>query len=448
MGKYFGTDGVRGVANSELTPELAFKLGRFGGYVLTKNAKRPKVLIGRDTRISGHMLEGALVAGLLSIGAEVMRLGVISTPGVAFLTKVMGAQAGVMISASHNPVADNGIKFFGPDGFKLSDEEEFEIEKLLDANEDNLPRPIGKELGQVTDYFEGVQKYIQYLKQTVDEDFEGIHIALDCAHGATSSLATHLFADLEADLSTMGASPNGLNINDGVGSTHPEALAQFVKEKGADVGLAFDGDGDRLIAVDENGQIVDGDQIMYICAKYLQQEGRLKQSTVVSTVMSNLGFHKGLEELGIKSVQTAVGDRYVVEEMKKNNYNLGGEQSGHIIFLDYNTTGDGLLTGLQLVNIMKLTKKPLSELAAEMKKFPQKLVNVRVTDKHKVLENEKVKKAIQEAEEEMKGNGRILVRPSGTEPLVRVMAEAPTEEECNRYVEKIVNVVKEEMGLD
>ncbi|MEJ9149395.1 MULTISPECIES: phosphoglucosamine mutase [Bacillus] len=448
MGKYFGTDGVRGVANSELTPELAFKLGRFGGYVLTKNAKRPKVLIGRDTRISGHMLEGALVAGLLSIGAEVMRLGVISTPGVAFLTKVMGAQAGVMISASHNPVADNGIKFFGPDGFKLSDDEELEIEKLLDANEDNLPRPIGKELGQVTDYFEGVQKYIQYLKQTVDEDFEGIHIALDCAHGATSSLATHLFADLEADLSTMGASPNGLNINDGVGSTHPEALAQFVKEKGADVGLAFDGDGDRLIAVDENGQIVDGDQIMYICAKYLQQEGRLKQSTVVSTVMSNLGFHKGLEELGIKSVQTAVGDRYVVEEMKKNNYNLGGEQSGHIIFLDYNTTGDGLLTGLQLVNIMKLTKKPLSELAAEMKKFPQKLVNVRVTDKHKVLENEKVKKAIQEAEEEMKGNGRILVRPSGTEPLVRVMAEAPTEEECNRYVEKIVNVVKEEMGLD
>ncbi|MGG4042383.1 phosphoglucosamine mutase [Bacillus smithii] len=448
MGKYFGTDGVRGVANSELTPELAFKLGRFGGYVLTKNAKRPKVLIGRDTRISGHMLEGALVAGLLSIGAEVMRLGVISTPGVAFLTKVMGAQAGVMISASHNPVADNGIKFFGPDGFKLSDEEELEIEKLLDANEDNLPRPIGKELGQVTDYFEGVQKYIQYLKQTVDEDFEGIHIALDCAHGATSSLATHLFADLEADLSTMGASPNGLNINDGVGSTHPEALAQFVKEKGADVGLAFDGDGDRLIAVDENGQIVDGDQIMYICAKYLQQEGRLKQSTVVSTVMSNLGFHKGLEELGIKSVQTAVGDRYVVEEMKKNNYNLGGEQSGHIIFLDYNTTGDGLLTGLQLVNIMKLTKKPLSELAAEMKKFPQKLVNVRVTDKHKALENEKVKKAIQEAEEEMKGNGRILVRPSGTEPLVRVMAEAPTEEECNRYVEKIVNVVKEEMGLD
>ncbi|MBO8178747.1 MAG: phosphoglucosamine mutase [Bacillus sp. (in: Bacteria)] len=448
MGKYFGTDGVRGVANSELTPELAFKLGRFGGYVLTKDTDRPKVLIGRDTRISGHMLEGALVAGLLSIGAEVMRLGVISTPGVAFLTKALGAQAGVMISASHNPVADNGIKFFGPDGFKLSDEQEAEIEKLLEMEKDELPRPVGADLGQVSDYFEGGQKYLQYLKQTVDEDFSGIHIALDCAHGATSSLAPHLFADLEADLSTMGASPNGLNINDGVGSTHPEALAKFVLEKGADVGLAFDGDGDRLIAIDENGNVVDGDQIMYICAKYLNEQNRLKHGTVVSTVMSNLGFHKGLEALGIQSVQTAVGDRYVVEEMKKNGYNLGGEQSGHIIFLDYNTTGDGLLTGLQLVNIMKMTNKKLSELVGEMQKFPQKLVNVRVNDKHRVMENEKVKDIIAQVEDEMNGNGRILVRPSGTEPLVRVMAEAPTEEACESYVERIAAVVKEEMGLE
>ncbi|EIJ79969.1 phosphoglucosamine mutase [Bacillus methanolicus PB1] len=447
MGKYFGTDGVRGVANSELTPELAFKLGRFGGYVLTKDKERPKVLIGRDTRISGHMLEGALVAGLLSIGAEVMRLGVISTPGVAYLTKALGAQAGVMISASHNPVADNGIKFFGPDGFKLSDEQEREIEKLLDLEEDNLPRPIGADLGQVNDYFEGGQKYLQYLKQTVDEDFSGIHIALDCAHGATSSLATHLFADLDADLSTMGASPNGLNINDGVGSTHPKALASFVIEKGADVGLAFDGDGDRLIAIDENGNIVDGDQIMYICGKYMKEQGRLKHSTVVSTVMSNLGFYKALETLGIESVQTAVGDRYVVEEMKKNGYNLGGEQSGHIIFLDYNTTGDGLLTGLQLVNIMKMTQKPLSELAGEMKKFPQMLVNVRVADKHHVTDNEKVKKVIEQIENEMNGNGRILVRPSGTEPLVRIMAEAPTEDLCHEYVNRIALVVKEEKGI-
>jgi phosphoglucosamine mutase len=448
MGKYFGTDGVRGVANTELTPELAFKLGRFGGYVLTKDATRPKILIGRDTRISGHMLEGALVAGLLSIGAEVMRLGVISTPGVSYLTKALGAQAGVMISASHNPVGDNGIKFFGPDGFKLSDDQEHEIEELLDRTEDNLPRPIGADLGQVSDYFEGGQKYLQYLKQTVDEDFDGLHIALDCAHGATSALATHLFADLDADISTMGASPDGLNINEGVGSTHPDTLAEMVKEKDADVGLAFDGDGDRIIAVDEHGNIVDGDQIMYICGKYLKSEGRLKQSTVVSTVMSNLGFHKGLEAHGIQSIQTAVGDRYVVEEMKTNGYNLGGEQSGHIIFLDYNTTGDGLLTGIQLVNIMKMTGKSLSELAGEMQKFPQKLVNVRVTDKHHVTDNEKVKTVIGKVEEEMNGNGRILVRPSGTEPLVRVMAEAPTEELCAKYVDEIAEVVKEQMGLN
>ena len=448
MGKYFGTDGVRGVANSELTPELAFKLGRFGGYVLTKHAEKPKVLIGRDTRISGHMLEGALVAGLLSIGAEVMRLGVISTPGVAYLTKALSAEAGVMISASHNPVADNGIKFFGPDGFKLSDDQEAEIEALLDLEKDELPRPVGAELGHVNDYFEGGQKYIQYLKQSVDDEFTGIHIALDCAHGATSSLATHLFADLDADISTMGSSPNGLNINDGVGSTHPESLAAFVLEKGADVGLAFDGDGDRIIAVDEKGNIVDGDQIMYICAKHLKEQNRLKQGTVVSTVMSNLGFYKGLEEQGILSKQTAVGDRYVVEEMKKGGYNLGGEQSGHIIFLDYNTTGDGLLTGLQLVNIMNETKKTLSQLASEMKKYPQKLVNVRVTDKHAVTSNEKVHEVIEAVEAEMNGNGRILVRPSGTEPLVRVMAEAPTVEECTSYVDRIVAVVQAEMGLN
>ncbi|ARA98016.1 phosphoglucosamine mutase [Geobacillus thermodenitrificans] len=448
MGKYFGTDGVRGVANRELTPELAFKIGRCGGYVLTKSAERPKVLIGRDTRISGHMLEGALVAGLLSIGAEVMRLGVISTPGVAYLTKALGAQAGIMISASHNPVQDNGIKFFGPDGFKLSDEQEQEIETLIDSPEDMLPRPIGSSLGQVNDYFEGGQKYLQYLKQTIDEDFSGMKIALDCAHGATSSLATYLFADLEADVITMGASPNGLNINEGVGSTHPEALAAFVKEKGADVGLAFDGDGDRLIAVDEHGNVVDGDQIMYICAKYLKETGRLKQQTVVSTVMSNLGFYKALEAQGISSVQTAVGDRYVVEEMKKNGYNLGGEQSGHIIFLDYNTTGDGMLTALQLVNIMKVKGKPLSELAGEMKKYPQLLVNVRVTDKEKAMEHEQVKKVIAEVEAEMNGNGRVLVRPSGTEPLVRVMAEAPTEEACRTYVERIADVIRREMGVE
>ena len=449
MTKYFGTDGVRGVANKELTPELAFKLGRIGGHVLTKESQgKSQVLVGRDTRISGHMLESALIAGLLSTGVEVMTLGVISTPGVAYLTRVMNAQAGVMISASHNPVEDNGIKFFGADGYKLTDEQEEEIEQLLNAQEDILPRPVGAGVGSITEYFEGGHKYIQYLKQTVDEEFTGIHVALDCAHGATSPLATHLFADLDADLSTMGASPNGLNINDGVGSTHPEGLGKFVIEKGAHIGLAFDGDGDRLIAVDENGQIVDGDQIMYIIARHLHSEGRLKSSTVVSTIMSNLGFYKALEKQGLKSIQTAVGDRYVVEEMRKGNYNLGGEQSGHIVFLDYNTTGDGLLTGLQLVNIMKRTGRKLSDLASEMTIYPQRLVNIRVTDKNAVTDNARVAKVIEEVEQEMAGDGRVLVRPSGTESLVRVMVEASTEENCERLVERIADVVREEMGTE
>ncbi|MCA0993520.1 phosphoglucosamine mutase [Pseudalkalibacillus hwajinpoensis] len=446
MGKYFGTDGVRGIANTELTPELAFKLGRFGGHVLTKDAEKPKILIGRDTRISGYMLEGALVAGLLSIGAEVMRLGVISTPGVAHLTKALSAQAGVMISASHNPVGDNGIKFFGPDGFKLLDAQEAEIEALIDSDEDQVPRPTGADLGIVSDYFEGCQKYLQYLKQTVDEDFSGLHIALDCAHGATSSLAAHLFADLEADISTIGTNPTGTNINDGVGSTHPETLAEFVKEKNANVGFAFDGDGDRLIAVDENGDIVDGDQIMFICAKFMKDQKRLRHDTVVSTVMSNLGFHKGMEESGVTSLQTKVGDRYVMEEMRKEGYNLGGEQSGHIIFLDHITTGDGMLSALQLANIMQVTNKPLSELAGEMKKYPQSLVNVKVTDKNKVDSNNRIQETIQRVESDMNGEGRILVRPSGTEPLVRVMAEAPTKELCDEYVNRVVSMVKEELG--
>lgn len=449
MTKYFGTDGVRGVANTELTPELAFKLGRIGGYLFKKEAEgKAEVLVGKDTRISGEMLENALIAGLLSVGVEVMRLGVISTPGVAYLTRVMNSQAGVMISASHNPVEDNGIKFFGADGFKLTDEQEAEFERLLNEEQDELPRPTGAQVGTITEYFEGGQKYIQYLKQVVDEDFEGIHVALDCAHGATSALATHVFADLDADLTTMGASPNGLNINDGVGSTHPDALAGLVVEKNADIGLAFDGDGDRLIAVDEKGTVIDGDQIMFIVGRYLHSKGRLKSDTIVSTVMSNLGFYKAVEEFGMKSVQTAVGDRYVVEEMRNNNYNLGGEQSGHIIFMDYNTTGDGLLTALQLVNIMQQTGRKLSELASEMKIYPQKLVNVRVVDKHAVMDNMRVSSIISEVEQEMAGQGRVLVRASGTEPLVRVMVEASTEEQCEEYADRISQVVKEEMGLE
>lgn len=447
MKKYFGTDGVRGVANESLTPELAFKLGRVGGYVVTKDRENPKVIIGRDTRISGHMLEGALLAGLLSIGAEVMRLGVISTPGVAYLTKAMSADAGIMISASHNPVEDNGIKFFGPDGFKLTDEQEKEIEKLLDE-EDNLPRPIGGDIGTVNNYFEGGQKYISYLKDTIDHDFSGLTIALDCANGATSSLATHLFADLEADIFTIGTSPNGLNINDGVGSTNPDALCELVLEEEADVGLAFDGDGDRLIAIDEKGNIVNGDQILYICGKYLKEKGMLRDDTVVSTVMSNFGFYKALEEQGLKSETTAVGDRYVMEKMREGGYNLGGEQSGHIIFLDFITTGDGMLSALQLVNVMKETGKPLSELAGEMKIFPQVLKNIDVTDKNGVMDNPAVQKEIEAVQEELADEGRVLVRPSGTEPLIRVMVEAKTEEECHKYTDRIVQKIKNEFGLE
>ncbi|WP_100013034.1 phosphoglucosamine mutase [Lentibacillus sediminis] len=446
MGKYFGTDGVRGVANEELTPEIAFKLGRFGGYVLTKESGKPRILIGRDTRISGPMLENALVAGLLSIGAEVMRLGVISTPGVAYLTKATSSQAGVMISASHNPVEDNGIKFFGSDGFKLSDVQENEIEQLME-NEDNLPRPTGGDIGIINDYFEGGQKYLSFLKDTVDNDFEGMQVALDCAHGATSSLATHLFADLEADLFTIGSSPDGLNINDGVGSTHPETLQAFVKEKGADIGLAFDGDGDRLIAVDEKGNIVDGDQIMFICAKYLNEKGLLNDNTVVSTVMSNLGFYKALEEHGMRSEKTAVGDRYVMEEMRKGSYNLGGEQSGHIIFLEHTTTGDGMLSALQLVNVMKETGKPLSELASEMTVFPQVLKNVKVIDKQEAQTHPQIQSEIEAVERELGSQGRVLVRPSGTEPLVRVMVEAPTKEDCERYADQVANVIDQLLGM-
>lgn len=449
MGKYFGTDGVRGVANTELTPELAYKLGRCGGYIVTRESKneRPKVVVGRDTRISGPMLERAIIAGLQSIGAEVIRLGVISTPGVAYLTRALEADAGIMISASHNPVQDNGIKFFGGDGFKLLDEMEAEIEALLDAEKDELPRPIGGDIGTVLNYKEGAQKYLQYLKGTVQNRFDNLKIVVDCANGSASALAAQLYADMEADVITLACNPDGLNINDKCGSTHPEALQQAVVEHGAVLGLAFDGDADRLIAVDEKGELVDGDFIMAICGVAWKRRGKLKNDTVVSTVMSNIGFYKALEAEGIETRQTAVGDRYVMEEMLKGGFNLGGEQSGHIIFLDYNTTGDGLLTGLQLLDVVAETNgKPLSELAAEtMTQYPQILVNVRVADKSKLTGNIAVKSAVEEIEEKLGSNGRVLVRPSGTEPIVRVMAEGPDKAELQAYVEHIADVVKKEL---
>ena len=451
MGKYFGTDGVRGIANKELTPELAFKLGRYGGYVLSQHedsSRKPRVLVGRDTRISGEMLEQALIAGLLSVGIEVFQLGVISTPGVAYLTRLQKASAGVMISASHNPAEDNGIKFFGADGFKLVDDQEAEIEALLDAEEDTLPRPSAEGLGSLDEFPEGLLKYSQFLVQSIPGDLADMTVCLDAANGATATAVNRVFADLETDFYTMGTSPNGLNINDGVGSTHPEALAEMVVEKGADAGLAFDGDGDRIIAVNELGRIINGDKIMYICAKYLAEKKRLKKDTIVTTVMSNLGFHKAVEEIGLKDVVTQVGDRYVVEEMRKNDYNFGGEQSGHMIFLDYNTTGDGMLSGIQLLNVMKQTGKKLSELADEVTIYPQKLVNIRVTDKNGAMEVPAIKAVVEQAEAEMNGEGRILVRPSGTEPLLRVMAEAPTQEKVDYYVDKIAEVVRAEIGVE
>lgn len=451
MSKYFGTDGVRGEANVELTPELAFKLGRFGGYVLSQHEiGTPKVYVARDTRISGQMLGTSLISGLLSVGIEVYDLGIIATPGVAYLVKKDGVSAGVMISASHNPALDNGIKFFGADGFKLEDSQELEIEALLDAERDTLPRPSAQGLGILHDYSEAVRKYDEFLKNTAEGSFDGFKITLDTANGATFTSARTVFSDLSADLNVIGETPDGLNINLGVGSTHPENLSKAVVENGSDLGLAFDGDGDRLIAVDETGAIVDGDKIMFIVAKHLHEKGLLAQDTVVTTVMSNLGFHKALEAAGINSVITAVGDRYVVEEMKKNGHNFGGEQSGHIIYLDNNTTGDGQASAILLVKVMRETGKKLSELAAQVTIYPQKLVNVRVENsmKSKAMEVPAIANIIAKMEEKMAGNGRILVRPSGTEPLLRVMAEAPTDKEVDEYVDTIVAVVSEEIGID
>lgn len=450
MGKYFGTDGVRGEANVELTPELAFKLGRFGGYVLSQHeTERPKVFVARDTRISGEMLESALIAGLLSVGIEVYKLGVLATPGVSYLVRTEKASAGVMISASHNPALDNGIKFFGNDGFKLADDQELEIEALLDAPKDTLPRPSAEGLGTLVDYPEGLRKYEKFLV-TTGTDLSGMTVALDTANGAASVSARDVFLDLNAEIAVIGEKPNGLNINDGVGSTHPEQLQELVKETGADLGLAFDGDSDRLIAVDETGEIVDGDRIMFIIGKYLSEKGLLAHNTIVTTVMSNLGFHKALDKQGINKAITAVGDRYVVEEMRHSGYNLGGEQSGHVIIMDYNTTGDGQLTAIQLTKVMKETGKSLSELAAEVTIYPQKLVNIRVENsmKERAIEVPAIANIIAKMEDEMAGNGRILVRPSGTEPLLRVMAEAPTDAEVDYYVDTIADVVRTEIGCD
>ncbi|MNI26385.1 Phosphoglucosamine mutase [compost metagenome] len=413
--------------------------------MLAGQVPKPKVVIGMDTRISGLMLESALVAGMLSIGADVIRLGVVSTPAVAYLTRILKADAGVMISASHNPVEDNGIKFFGSDGFKLSDETELKIEELMDKEVDELPRPIGGGLGSVTVDTESKLKYLEHLKTTIGHSFEGLKVVLDCANGAAYELAPKLFKELGAEVHTIAAEPNGLNINDHCGSTHPEKLKEEVIRLGANLGLAFDGDADRLIAIDEKGEEVDGDYILCICGDAMNRAGKLKDSTIVSTVMSNFGFYKATKKLSLNTQQTAVGDRYVMSEMIRGGYNLGGEQSGHVIFLDYNTTGDGILTAIQLVDTLIASGKQLSELKTVMKQYPQVLVNVRVQDKSKYVGNVAIEQAITEVENKLSDNGRVLVRPSGTESLIRVMAEGPEKQELEELVGQIVAVVEKEL---
>lgn len=446
MGKYFGTDGIRGIANAELTPEQAFKLGRAGAYILTDQVERPKIVVGRDTRISGHLLESALTAGMLSIGADVILLGIVTTPGVAFLTRHIGADAGVMISASHNPIEDNGIKFFGRDGFKLLDEKELEIERWLDEEVDRLPRPVGADVGTLTEQPELKQAYLAHLNQTIDNRLDGLKVVLDCAHGAASRLAPELFQQLGADVSVICGEPNGVNINVDCGSTHPQQLQNAVVREQADIGLAFDGDADRLIAVDETGAVVDGDKIMCILATYLKEQGKLAQNTLVTTIMSNIGLYKAAAANQIKTVKTKVGDRYVMEAMRKGGYNLGGEQSGHIVFLDHGTAGDGMLSAVQLANVLKKKQQPLSKLSSIMETYPQLMVNVRVKDKNGWEANGTIRSAIDKAEEELGNNGRVLVRPSGTEPLIRVMAEGPDEQQLKVQVKRIADAIQSELA--
>ncbi|MDB5085896.1 MAG: phosphoglucosamine mutase [Bacilli bacterium] len=437
---------MRGVANLELTPELAYKLGRCGAYVLTGEKEQAKIIIGKDTRISGDLLESALIAGILSVGATAIQVGVVSTPGVAYLTRKLQADAGVMISASHNPVADNGIKFFGGDGFKLLDEVEEQIERLLEQQVDGLPRPVGGEVGRLESRADAADLYVHFLTSTIQERFDGLKIVLDCANGAASGIAPAVFESLGAEVVTLFAEPNGVNINVKCGSTHPAPLQAEVVRCGADLGLAFDGDADRLIAVDEQGELVDGDYMIAILGKSLREAGELERGTVVTTVMSNVGFVKAMKAENIALVQTSVGDRYVMEAMLKGGYALGGEQSGHIIMLRHNTTGDGILTAVQLAGIMKRTGQRLSDMRKIMRSYPQLLENVHVASKQGWDSNSQILQTIAEVEALLGDDGRVLVRPSGTGPLIRVMAEGPDADQLTHLVEKITQVVRRELG--
>lgn len=443
MGRLFGTDGVRGIANSELTAELAFKLGRAGAYELTEGAHRPVILVAKDTRISGDMLEASLTAGILSVGAQVIPVGVIPTPAVAYLIRKYKADAGVMISASHNPVEFNGIKFFDKNGLKLSDAIEDRIQAKIESEMKGIPQPTGEGVGKIISKAGAEEDYVDFAINTVDGDLRDLKVALDCANGASHRVAVSAFRKLGAQVYIINDNPDGTNINKNCGSTHLEGLSSYVREKGCDIGLAFDGDADRCLAVDENGNTVNGDFIMLICAKALKEKGKLKDDMLVVTVMSNLGLKIAAEENGIKLQQTKVGDRYVLENMLKNGYVLGGEQSGHVIFLDHNTTGDGLVTGLALASIVKESGKKLSELASVMKELPQVLVNVRVSNDSKdiYLKDSEVAERIKEIENKLDGRGRVLIRPSGTEPLLRIMLEGENQDEINDIAHDLAELI-------
>ncbi|MGM0378098.1 MAG: phosphoglucosamine mutase [Bacillota bacterium] len=447
MKRFFGTDGIRGVANTELTNELAYKVAKFGAYVITKNKKNPKIIIGKDTRISGDMLESAIISGILSVGCDVIKVGVLPTPAVSYLTKKLNADCGIMISASHNPVEFNGIKFFNHEGFKLTDETEKEIESYILGNKKIENTFVGENIGKVKKLENGNNLYSTYIKSTINNKFDNLKIAVDCSNGASFKVAPDTLKSLGADIEVINDKPNGLNINKNCGSTHPEKVKQLVKKINADIGLAFDGDADRLIAVDELGNIIDGDKIMAICGKHLKERNKLNENTIVSTVMSNIGFYKSLEKNNLKTVKTPVGDKYVLHEMRENNYNLGGEQSGHIIFLDFNTTGDGLLSALQLIDALIDSNKKLSELGKIMTKYPQTLVNAKVSNKTKnnFKNDEIILEEIKKIEDHFEDRGRVLVRASGTEPLVRVMIEGKNISEINKYATNLAKTIEKRL---
>ena len=448
MARMFGTDGVRGIAGSELTIELAMKLGQAGAYVLTKEqSHQPTIIVGCDTRISGGMLASALMAGICSVGANAIYVGVAPTPAIAYLTRKHKVDAGVVISASHNPMEFNGIKFFNGDGYKLSDNLEDEIEALIRNDMEDVDFPIGPGIGKVEYRLDIVDEYIRYQEKTVPVDLSKLKIVVDCAEGASSYTSVQTLKDLGADLIAIHTSPDGTNINANCGSTHMDELRARVVSEKADVGIAFDGDADRMLAVDENGNLIDGDVVMAICGNYLKKKGKLAKDTIVVTVMSNLGFSIMGKKEGIHVEKTKVGDRYVLENMLENGYNLGGEQSGHVIFLDDNTTGDGLLTALHLLQVMVDTGKKLSELSTVMEVLPQALVNAKVPNhkKESYMEYSEIADAIKELEDKFAGEGRVLIRPSGTEPLVRGMIEgkdqAVIDEEARKLADLIMKVM-------